>query len=248
MKSQSLWGFLCILMLFSSCRKELPTDRSAYYEAVPVKITPDLDGKANEACWQVAEWYPIDQVWAGEPTTKEDFKGQFKVAWSKRFVYLLVEITDDNFSDNRLHSLDTFWEDDGLNIYIDEDHSGGAHELSHNAFAYHLALDGNVVDKSPDNSFLFYSGHVTSVRVCDGNTCTWEIAIGVFNDTFDDFSTNDPIQLETGKRLGFALSYYDNDGGKLRENVFGSVPVTGEDPDIADKNADVFGTLELKYE
>lgn len=247
MKSQSLWGILCILGLFSSCQKALPTDRSAYYVGVPVKSTPDLDGKANEACWEVAEWYPIDQVWQGEPTSKEDFNGRFKVAWSKDFIYLFIEITDDSLSDKRLNSLDTFWEDDGLNIYIDEDHSGGEHELSHNAFAYHLALDGNVVDKSPDNSFLFYN-HVTTVRICEGNTCTWEIAISVFNDTFDDFSTNDQIQLEKGKRLGFAISYYDNDGAKLRDNVFGSVPIPGEDPDIADKNADVFGTLELKYE
>ncbi|WP_415191848.1 sugar-binding protein [Psychroserpens sp.] len=41
------------------------------------------------------------------------------------------------------------WNDDNLEIFMDEDNSGSNHQFTHNAIAYHIALDENVVDMSP---------------------------------------------------------------------------------------------------
>ena len=47
------------------------------------------------------------------------------------------------------HALQPFiryWDDDTLEVFIDEVASGGEHTYSHNAFGYHIALVGNAVD------------------------------------------------------------------------------------------------------
>ncbi|MEN0006928.1 MAG: sugar-binding protein, partial [Bacteroidota bacterium] len=86
------------------------------------------------------------QRWLGEPYTDEDFSGRYKLTWSEDFIYILAEIQDDTLIDIHEDGLDRYWDDDCLEIFIDEDHSGGNHQYSHNAFAYHIALDGKVVD------------------------------------------------------------------------------------------------------
>ena len=39
-----------------------------------------------------------------------------------------------------------YWDDDCLEIFIDEDAFGGDHEFNYNAFAYNVALDNQIVD------------------------------------------------------------------------------------------------------
>ena len=42
--------------------------------------------------------------------------------------------------------LERWWDEDCVEIFIDEDNSGGNHQFNHNAFAYHIGLNGDVVD------------------------------------------------------------------------------------------------------
>ncbi len=245
MKIQWFLGILLVIALLSSCKKELPTDRNAYHIAKYTNTLPNIDGKADDDCWKFAEWYPIDQLWQGEKPAETDFKGRFKLVWTKDVLIVLAEIIDDTLIDSHYHGLDFYQDDDGLVAFIDEDHSGGNHEYNHNAFAYHIALDKNVVDVSPDKTVIYYNGHVSSDRSCNGNTCIWELAIRIYNDSYNDFSTNRSVQLEAGKRLGFAIAYCDNDHSKKREHFVGSVSIPDADTSRAEKNASVFGTLEL---
>ena len=70
------------------------------------------------------------------------------VAWTVE--NLLAEIKDDKLIDLNKDPLKAWWDDDCLEIFIDADNSGGGHQFTHNAFAYHVALDGNVVEEMTD--------------------------------------------------------------------------------------------------
>ncbi|WP_296382984.1 DUF6265 family protein [Winogradskyella sp.] len=208
-------------------------------------VKPTIDGIANEAIWNNSQWHQMDQLWLGNPYTSEDFQGKYKLTWTEDALYLLAEIKDDILIDSYEDPLMTWWDDDCLEIFIDEDNSGGTHQFTHNAFAYHIALDGNVVDMSPEKKGKLYNSHIESKRITIGKTSLWEVKISIFNDSYLDDKNNSPVNLEANKNIGFALAYCDNDNSKTRENFIGSIPVEGNDKNQGYKNANIFGTLLL---
>jgi len=207
---------------------------------------PTLDGEATENCWNLATWHPLDQNWLGEAYSFEDFNGRYKLSWDEDYLYLLVEITDDTLYDARKDPLKLWWDDDCVEVFLDEDNSGGLHQFSHNAFAYHIALDGNVVDLAPDREPRLYNDHIRSARSTEGKLTTWEMAIRLYKDSYKDGGVNVHVPLKAEKKIGFALAYCDNDGSAERENFIGSVFVPGEDKNQGWINADIFGTLVLE--
>ncbi|MFK7834399.1 MAG: DUF6265 family protein [Winogradskyella sp.] len=210
------------------------------------KTKPVIDGKADEATWTNNFWLPLDQLWLGNAYTKDDFSGRYKLSWSNDALYLLAEIKDDILIDNNADPLVAWWDDDCLEIFIDEDHSGGEHQYNHNAFAYHIALDGNVVDMSTDKKGKLYNSHIASKRITTGNTTIWEVKISLYDDTYKEDQQNTPIKLQPGKVMGFALAYCDNDKSETRENFIGSVHVPGNDKNRGWIDANIFGTLKLE--
>ncbi|RNC87332.1 MAG: sugar-binding protein [Winogradskyella sp.] len=207
--------------------------------------TPKIDGIADEAIWQDAQWFPINQLWIGKAFTKEDFQGKYKLTWTEDALYLLAEIQDDKLRDVYKDPLKSWWDEDCLEIFIDEDNSGGDHQYNHNAFAYHVDLEGNVVDVNYTKNGKLYNSHVTSARQTNGNTTIWEVKILLFNDTYVDDEINTPVKLSIDKKIGFALAYCDNDISEHRENFIGSIFVPGNDKDRGWKDASIFGTLLL---
>jgi hypothetical protein len=205
----------------------------------------NIDGLANEPIWQRAKWQPLDQLWLGSQFSKDDFSGRYKLTWADDGLYLLAEITDDVLLDKEADPLVAWWDDDCLEIFVDEDNSGGNHQYTHNAFAYHVALDGHVVDMSPQQTGRLYNSHVISKRYTTGNTSTWEVKILLFDDTYKDEASNQPVTLKANKKIGFALAYCDNDTSANRENFIGSVPVEGDDKNRGWIDANIFGTLIL---
>jgi hypothetical protein len=227
-------------------KAEEPTERTAKFEAQKAATAPTIDGRADDACWQSAAWHSMDQRWLGPEYTPEDFTGRYKLSWDENFIYVLAEIQDDTLIDIHEDGLDFYWDDDCLEIFVDEDHSGGNHQYSHNAFAYHIALDNRVVDIGPDSLFRYYTDHITSRRTQDGNTSIWEVAISIYDDSYTDGGENTPVKLNAGKRVGFAIAYCDNDRSANRENFIGSVFVPGEDKNRGWIDAGIFGTLVLE--
>ena len=217
-----------------------------HIKAMRVMEYPKLDGYPYEAHWKNSPWLPIDQLWLGDEYSKEDFSGNYKVAWSEDYVYLLVQIVDDVFQDKNPDGLNRYWDDDSMEVFIDEDQSGGEHQYNHNAFAYHVAKDSRVVDIGTNREAQYYNDHFLVDRKQAGSVYTWEMAMLVYKDSYqDDSDRNIPVRLSAGKKMGFALAYCDNDFSKEREHFIGSVPIEGEDKNIGWINADVFGTLEL---
>ena len=220
-------------------------DRS-HYLAPRAATAPVVDGIANEAVWQRAEWRSLDQHWLGPEMTGDDFQGRYKVVWTESKLYILGEFVDDILIDSHRHPLEQYWDDDCLEIFVDEDHSGGNHQYNHNAFAYHFSLDNQAIDIGTDRQAHSYSHHVESRWQQRGNKLIWELSIDIYDDAYrDGAQENAPVSLFAGKILGFMVAYCDNDGSELRENFIGSEYASGDDKDRGYIDAGLFGTLVL---
>ncbi|MBX2928418.1 MAG: CBM9 family sugar-binding protein [Saprospiraceae bacterium] len=245
----SLLSFLLCLQACapSAGNREAAAATEEGYYATQAQSPPVIDGVADDAVWQNAPWYMLDQTWIGEEPTAEDFSGRYKLAWDENFLYILAEIRDDTLIDIHPDGLQFYWDDDCLEVFVDEDASGGNHQYSHNAFAYHIALDYRVTDIGPDSLPRYYDDHIRARRVTEGNTSIWEVAVAVYPDTFRDGAPdNKPVKLTAGKVMGFALAYCDNDHSPERENFIGSTFVPGEDKNRGWIDAGIFAKLELR--
>ncbi|WNC71546.1 CBM9 family sugar-binding protein [Thalassotalea psychrophila] len=214
-----------------------------------------IDGKASEQAWNKAQWSLIDKHIVGEYPSSDDFSGRFKLLWDEDYLYLMAEIRDDVLFDQYANPTEKYWDDDSLEVFIDEDASGGKHQFSFNAFAYHVALDNQVADIGPKNSdgstnFILLNEHVQSGwqrNASPENVITWELAIKLYDDSFTLKGKHTPVKLTKGKVIGFMLAYCDNDGSKEREHFIGSDDIK---PKNGDKNlgyidASVFGKIKL---
>jgi hypothetical protein len=218
----------------------------SHYRAPLTAVAPVVDGDGSDTAWESAKWRPIDNVWLGEDLTADDFSGRYKVAWTEQKLYVLVEFVDDVLVDFHRNPLEQYWDDDCLEIFIDEDHSGGNHQYNHNAFTYHLSLDNQAIDIGTDKQARSYTHHVHSQWRQQDGTVTWEVGIDIYTDNYqDDATDNQPIPLSAGKFLGFMLAYCDNDHSELREHFVGSENAAGDHKDRGWIDANLFGTLEL---
>jgi len=240
----SLRPYILVLLmsvLFFACKTEL-----AHNTVEKIKDTITIDGIANEKTWQSAPWISMDQVWLGNPVSANDFTGKYKLSWSEDSLYVLVEVKDDVLLDRFDNPLERWWDEDCVEIFIDENNSGGDHQFNHNAFAYHIDLKGNVIDIIAKDTPKLFNDHIESKRVTSGNTSIWEFKIFLFPDTFVYGKPTQSISLHNGKKIGFAIAYCDNDSSDHRENFIGSVMVEGNDKDRGWKDASIFETIQLK--
>lgn len=210
-----------------------------------------IDGKPNDPSWEKATWYPLNHRWLGKPFTKEDFTGRYKLAWNTNKLFLLVEITDDLIIDKEEVWNKGWWNDDCVEIFIDEDNGDDLHQFNHKAFAYHVALNTkDVVDLGTDSLPHRYNHHLVAAKsMKNDKNITWEFAINIYSDNYKDGEQNEALTLSSGKEMGFALAYCDSDTSKSRENFIGSIPMKGKNNEERDqgwKDAGVFNTLTLK--
>mgnify|MGYP001818800768 CR=1 FL=1 len=240
-------GMLCLLATLWQAACAAPThlvDRSNY-AAPRAAVAPVVDGVAADVAWDQAPWQDIGHRWLGPEYSAADFKGRFKMVWTEERIYLLAEIVDDILIDSHRDPLVQYWDDDCLEIFIDEDFSGGEHHFNHNAFAYHFSLDNQAVDIGTDRKARNYSHHTQSQWRQHGDKVIWEVSIDIYDDSYVDDGDNDPVALVTGKVIGLMVAYCDNDGSELRENFIGSesVPTGAKDRGYID--AGLFGKVVL---
>ena len=178
------------------------------HQEIPVAKRVDtilIDGIANEKTWKESTWLPINQVWIGKPVDSKDFSGRYKLSWSKEALYVMAEIKDDFLVDKIKNPLERWWDEDCVEIFIDEDNSGGNHQFNHNAFAYHVDTYGNVVDIIARDTPKLFNDHIESKRVTSGNKSIWEFHINLYRDSFKYDKLNQIIQLQANKKIGFAI-------------------------------------------
>jgi ethanolamine utilization protein EutQ (cupin superfamily) len=249
--------------------------------AVKAKETldiPNFDGEKTDECWSEVDWHEINQTWIeyGEEVDSSDFYGRYKVRWSseENRLYFLVEITDDQFVDGYNYPDDGYPNYDIVEVFIDEDHSGGLHvfdnsdnlgDNAENAFSYHIVPDRQPADGDTVKSFVVcdidgtswgdktipnYAGHFPDFTLKrNGNKYIWEFSMKVYKDTYD---ASDPeaslAELVGDKMMGMSVAYCDNDTPNTdRDNFFGSVWVPEANYNDHWKNADWYGTLKLTY-
>ncbi|MCL2097066.1 MAG: DUF362 domain-containing protein [Oscillospiraceae bacterium] len=221
------------------------------YAAPFAETAPVTDGSGADSAWAKAEWRPIDQEWLGNIPSPDVFSGRYKIVWTEDRLYYLVEITDNYISTTRAdRPLFEVYNDDCLELFINEDNLGGDHERSHNAFAYHLSFGGeNVVDLNTKGEAALFNDHINYIVKRTENTdlYTWEVEMKIFDKTFDEDNpgNNTPVKLSEGKVMGFAAAYCDADETNSRERFIGSVDIPGENKNVAWQNADVFAKLYL---
>lgn len=208
-----------------------------------------IDGSI-ETLWDKAAWYPLPYLMAGSKPKKDDFSGRFRLLWDQNYLYLHAEIIDDILSDISHNPLKDYWQDDCLEVFIDSDASGGIHQFNHSAFAYHIALDNQVVDLDENKQARLYNQHVLSRwqrNTQQPEKINWEVAVKLFPDNYSDMQPLPAQQLKVNQNIGFMLAYCDNDGNQQREHFMGSVAIT---PVNGDSNrgwidADVFTRMIL---
>ena len=235
-----------LLAAVPACADSTHSPDRSEYRAPYARQAPVVDGVADEAIWQQASWQEIKYRWLGPEYTDEDFQGRFKVVWTTDRIYILGEFVDDVLIDTHRDPLVQYWDDDCLEIFLDEDHSGGEHQYNHNAFAYHMSLDNRAIDMGVDGKPHDYSHHTDSAWKQTGNKIVWEVAIDIYTDSYEDGAEdNTPIRLSAGKVMGLMVAYCDNDGSELRENFIGSESVPSGPKDRGWIDAGLFGSLIL---
>lgn len=208
-----------------------------------------IDGKI-ESLWDKATWHRMPYLMAGSKPNAQDFTGKYQLLWDQNYLYLHAEIIDDILYDKSPAPTLNYWQDDCLEVFIDSDASGGIHQYNHSAFAYHIALDNQVVDLDEDKRPRLYNQHVFSRwqrNAQQPEKIHWEVAIKLFPDAYSDNQPLPAQQLKVNQTIGFMLAYCDNDGSQQREHFMGSADIT---PVNGDTNrgwidADVFTRMTL---
>lgn len=215
---------------------------------------PVIDGLPDDEAWELAEWQAIDQVWIpyGEQISADVFEGRFKVLWSSEtnLLYFLVETHDDVFVDGYTYPNTKYPSYDIVEVFIDEDRSGGPHKFdadgnnAENAFSYHIAADA-LGDEEVQNDFFAldiwgsnwtdyvaeYSDHFPDFAMWrSGDDFTWEFSLQVHDDGYDHQNQSASlVDLTEGKTMGLSMAYCNNDDPTEspleRDHFFGSVEV-----------------------
>ncbi|MDZ7723883.1 MAG: sugar-binding protein [candidate division KSB1 bacterium] len=236
-----------------------------------VTDVPVIDGNADDACWRQTDWQEIGQTWMPYDAfvLSDDFNGRYKCIWNSdsNRVYFLVDIKDDVLVDGYEVGDGGYYKYDVLELFVDEDYSGGLHQQgqgaqnSENAFAYHMNVnfpgDGNTthelvaMDQYEWNQTVNYSDHFPEFAVKQySHKNIYEFSLKMYSDDFDiDQPEASRVNLTENKMIGFSMAYCDNDdpdeSPKTRDHFFGSVTVAHQDSNNHWINADHFGTIML---
>ena len=216
-----------------------------HYTAPRATTAPVIDGVVDSV-WERASWSPINVFWLGTQSnpSAQDYSGRYKALWDENYLYILYDITDDKIYDGVRDPLDRYWEDDTVELFIDENKNGGQHGYNTSAWAYHISTFGDVVDSTTGGATLL-NDHVESRLVSNGTQHYWEMRIRIYGEDYADWKTNTPLQLFAGKLMGFSACYIDNDGNSQRESMMGSVDTQGHKNNQGYLDASVFGSMLL---
>ena len=227
-----------------SSSSQRSSDRNLYI-AQRATTAPVIDGVVDSV-WERASWSPINVFWLGTQSnpSAQDYSGRYKALWDENYLYVLYDITDDRIYDGVRDALDRYWEDDTVELFIDENKNGGQHGYNTSAWAYHISTYGDVVDSTTGGAKLL-NDHIDSRLVSNGTQHYWELRIRIYGEDYADWKSNTPLQLYAGKLMGFSACYIDNDGSSQRESMMGSVDTQGHKNNQGYLDASVFGSMLL---
>ncbi len=252
----SVFVFLFIFSGTSNAKTDAQDDT---VKAVHVTTVPTIDGLDTDDCWTGIKWQNIDENWLpyGQAMTGDDFTGRYKVVWSETTdrIYFLVEVVDDYFRSGYPNGVGGYPSYDVVEIFIDEDKSGGDHTFDNQAFAYHILWEDefttfHVMDLETNGEWdgVDHASVFDVATINFSGTYTWEISMPVYDNGFThaQIGSYQPEELVAGKVMGFSMAYCDNDADdNSRDNFIGSVYVTSADQNEHWVDASIFGTMQL---
>ncbi|MEM8981720.1 MAG: sugar-binding protein [Pseudomonadota bacterium] len=244
------WGTGVLLLV--ACVVESAPLRTPQSPALLVPQSADalsIDGQADESAWAAADWIAMNAPIIGELPAHGDFSGRYKLLWRDDALYLLAEIVDDQLSDARPDPVVEYWDDDALEVFIDSDGTAGPHRDDYRAFAYHIALDGQAVDISPDGPAVFPEHiQVQTYRQTHAPfALSWEVRIRIAVASGDGLTLSGFRPLQRGDELRFMLAYCDADDNTGRQHFVGdiAIPPRNGDRNLGYIDSRVFGHLRL---
>lgn len=187
---------------------------------------PTIDGTID-AVWANATVNPITTALVGGPMAPADLSGSFRLLYDSQRLYLLVEMVDNQ---NKNDSGADWWEDDGVELYLDGDHSRGNSYDGVNDFQLGFRWQDQQVHLG-GNSAAAPAG-ISAVQVDTANGSRLEVALPL---------AGLGISAVDGYQFGLDLHLNDDDDGGIRDRKLswhGAV-------DDAWENPSRFGTAQL---
>ncbi len=242
-------GIISYKIIFSKPRKAKPVSSkvTTEYDAPKADKAPSIDGKGKDKCWKAAPWADINFSWGGTQPETYNFSGRYKIAWTPEKLYYLIEINDNELYDSHPYPFDSIEKDDCLQLFLDEDHSGGYTKNNYNAFKYYIDINNFVSTVGVGYRPFLLNEHMELKRSDVGSLHTWEIGLKVYGDDYSETSENNiPVKLKANKVLGYAIAYIDNDDS-TEGSYMGSYNKKGSRFNDKDPNAtsDSFNVLKL---
>ena len=158
---------------------------------IELRISPVVDGFLDDPVWKDATSGQLNQevreenLWSGS----EDFEGSFAAVWRNGFLYIAIQLTDDQVETHH----EKLSLRDHLEIYLDIDHTGHKSDLYR-----HIIPVGQNAPPSNSPPMMVVWGS-------NGRSC--------------ELSVNFRYTLRKDEAIGFAIRYNDVDGGRLNHRV-----------------------------
>ncbi len=98
---------------------------------------PVIDATAEDL-WSTAKKYKLENVIYSPISSNEDFSAYYKVMWDKDNLYMLVDVTDDELTNDS--GPEQWYLDDCIEVFIDADNSK-SDDFDENDYQYHFDWD-----------------------------------------------------------------------------------------------------------
>lgn len=193
-------------------------DRVLIPYAVPAPI---IDGEMDEI-WNKVAPYPISHQLLGNQSSG-DLAAQYRTVYDRTSVYLLVEVQDDVL---QADSAADWWEDDGVEIYIDADLSGGGSYDGQNDYLMGFRLNDNQPKIGGTSAALPAGVELGQTQISGGYRMEIKLPLA--------FMGYDPAN---SGRFGFDIHINDDDDGAGRDGKLGWFATT----DNSWERPDAFG-------
>ena len=197
--------------------------------AMPAGVTqtarpPAINGQVDD-CWNAARSYDLANIAYVPPSSDGDFSASFRALWDQDNLYVLVEVTDDDLSNDS----EEFWQDDAVEIFIDAGNAK-AESYGDNDYQYHFGWDRSVPTMGEA-----HHGNVTGVEYAFATTgAGYRAEIKLPWNTLG-------TEPKAGTQIGLDVHANDDDAGGDRDS---KLMWMGQQDDAWQRPAS-FGTAEL---
>ena len=161
------------------------------YNAELVAVAPIVDGYLDDPVWEKSIPGKLDQdlISGNRLPESPDFTGSFAAVWRNGFLYVAIQITDDQLETRQTKLL----REDHLILYVDSHHSG----RKENLYRFEIPIQKEM------DTLKFPLTRVAWGN--DGGTCELSFRL-------DDLARK-------GNSIGFDIAYNDVDSGHLQHKI-----------------------------